>query len=444
MKKVRQVLGFSAAAVVIMLAVGCNSPNLFKEYDDESFLGIDSLSDDEWTLMPDHDFESGTDVDDYMDFSLYSSSGGPNGGAAYRLEIKNLLRNGDFSDGTATGWYFYDYDAGPDTDPLATDNVGAAITTTTPGLETMDGNFLRFTLADSDRIGLIFDNSNDSSGEGYVSSFLDPDTYIHGMSYVFSYRYRTATVLTSYHQEDWNGTSSTLDAQGFQALGGSDGSGYDRGEHNYNYFPPLDPDEIIDSTDSEGNYNISYNIITADNSSNMDSYFLAANGNIDDVTFVRDSSGDFDLRLRLKMTLDHRSDLDMIPGYYKFSVYVKAENSGTNNVFEADRVELGINGYDEENEMAVEDTQVFYKTSALHDLYSQSGDDFEGWDSSSWTKLSIASDQLIQLPDISKDYVMELTISPSNPGSSDASWNRLDAGSILIAEPTLKYSDSPW
>ena len=444
MNKSIRFIGITAAAGLFLW--GCSAGDFFGEYSGESFLTTSSLADDQWQLMPDFSFETGTTVNDYMDFSLDSASGGPNGGPSYRLEIKNLLANGDFDDGTSTGWYFYDFSAGPDTDPLATDYVDATITTTT-GSNTMDGNFLRFTLSDTDRLGVIFDNTNDTSGESYVSAFLNTDTYIDNKSYVFSYRYRTASVLTSYYQDNWDGSTEDLDAQEFQALGGTDGSADNKGEQNYNYFPPLDPDEITDSTDENGNYNINYNVITADNSTEMDSYFFAASGNIDDVTFVRDSSGNFDLRLKLQLKIDHRSDLDLIPGYYKFSLYVKEENSGTSNVFEADRVELGITGYDlvsdELNSSPY--TRVFYKSSSLHNLYSQSGEDFQGgWDSSSWTQLSFASDELFQLPDISDDYVMELTISPSNPGNSDASWNRLDAGSILIAEPTLEYSDSPW
>ncbi len=432
MKRLKQILGLSAAAAAV-LATGCSSPDLFSEYDDESFLSTTSLSSESWQLMPDYDFETGTNADDYMDFSQVSSSGGPDGGPVYRLEIRNLLANGDFEDGTAAGWYHYD---GTTMNDPAT---GSGEVQMNEGSYTLDNNTLYFDTTSLYRLGIVFNNTNDSSGLSYNSAFINPDTYVDGMSYVYSYSYRTASVISSYFEDNWAGDTTDLPSSSFQALGGTDGSDNDRSYSNYNYFPPLDPD-LAEAQN--------YNVITADNSSDMDSFFFTSTstqaGYIDDVTFVRDSQGDFDLRLRLKLDIDHRSDLDLIPGYYRFSVYVKAENSATNNVFDADRVELGINGYDEDNNMSYEGTQVYYKTSTLHNLYSQSGDSFQGNWSSSWVKLVFETDQTVQLPDISTDPVMELTISPSNPGSSDNAWNRLDAGSILIAEPTLEYSDGPW
>lgn len=431
MNKALQVLGFSAAAA--LLAAGCSSPSLFNEYKNESFLTTASLRDDAWQLMPDYSFESGTSVSDYMDFSLDSSSGGPNGGPSYRLEIKNLLANGDFENGTANGWYHYDGTGVPGgvNDPA----TGSAEAQMNEPSQSMDGaNYLYFSTTANYRLGLVLNNANNVN---YNSALINPNTYIDGKLYVFGFNYR-AYDLTAYYEQNWDGTTLSLTDTSYQYKGGINGTDVNPG-FNYNYAPPLDPDL------AEANNG---NVFTADNSSGADTLFFTSDtiqtAYIDNVTVVRDTSGDFDLRLRLKLNIDHRSDLDLIAGYYRFSVYVKAENSGTNNVFEADRVELGINGYDTDNQMSYEKTKVFYKTSALHNLYSQSGDSFQGDWSSGWTQLVFETNQTVQLPDISADSVMELTISPSNPGSSDNGWNRLDAGSILIAEPSLEYSDGPW
>ena len=432
MKKALQILGISAATA--LMAAGCSSPSLFSEYSDESFLSRSSFSDDAWQLMPDYDFESGTSATDYMAYSKVSSSGGPDGGPVYRLEIKNLLKNGDFEDGNGVDWFHYD-------EPSQTFNADAGTTVPTDfqvsdafgvNLE-LDNYTAYFNISRDETIGIILSNN------GTNDAFRNPDTYITDKNYVFSYDYR-AISLSSYFEPNWTTSSgNALGSYEFEVLGGPSGSDEGRSLDNYNYFPPLDPSSASASQQ---------NLIKAQNDTDTDVFIIATDspqsGYIDNITFVRDTDGDFDLRLRLKMDINHRSDLDLIPGYYKFSVYVKAENSGTNNVFDADRVELGINGYDDDNSMLVEDTMVFYKTSELHNLYSQSGESFQGNWSSSWVQLSFASDQLIQLPDISENPVMELTISPSNPGTSDVGWNRLDAGSILISEPTLEYSDTPW
>ena len=84
------------------------------------------------------------------------------------------------------------------------------------------------------------------------------------------------------------------------------------------------------------------------------------------------------------------------------------------------------------------------KTQALADEFATSTGTFSGDWSSKWVQLVLESTNLVQLPNVSADSVFELTISPSNPGSSDSSWNRLSPGTILITEPKLEYSETPW
>jgi hypothetical protein len=323
-KGMKRFIGMLAVATAVILTLTCKAPDLFSEYDGQSFLSTTSLQSDTWKLMPDYTFETSTSAADYMDYDIVSSSGGPNGGPVYRLEIKNLLK-------------------------------------------------------------------------------------------------------------------IVLDTYSFLGSGGPGGSSTDTNLLIRNAFPALDP--VL--AEAKGQ-----NLFTAKNTTAQDTWVIASDGPqsgyIDNVRVVRDIQSDFDLRLRMKLNFDHRQDLELIPGYYRFSVSVKQETIGAANIFHSDRVELSINGYDIENKMNVLDSQVFYKTQELHDLYSQSGDPFSGDWSSEWVSLTLASNQTIQVPNFSENPVMELTISPSNPGSSDAGWNRLSAGSILISEPILEYSDKPW
>ena len=89
--------------------------------------------------------------------------------------------------------------------------------------------------------------------------------------------------------------------------------------------------------------------------------------------------------------------------------------------------------------MNLDEQQVYYKTQPLHNLYSQSGESWSGDWSSGWVQLVLETSTTVQLPNYSDSHVMELTISPSNPGSSDAGWNRLSPGSIQISNPTLEF-----
>jgi hypothetical protein len=104
----KRFIGMLAVTTAVVLTLTCKAPDLFSEYDGQSFLSTTSLQSDTWKLMPDYTFDTSTSAADYMDYTLVSSTGGPNGGPVYRLEIKNLLKNGDFETGDAPDWFLYD------------------------------------------------------------------------------------------------------------------------------------------------------------------------------------------------------------------------------------------------------------------------------------------------------------------------------------------------
>jgi len=417
MKRFLGTAALSTAAAILMFA--CKAPDLFSEYDEESFLSSTSLQSDNWQLMPDYTFETGTTAADYMDFSQVSSSGGPDGGPVYRLEIKNLLKNGDFETGSILPWSTYNISTG-------------SLSIINSGTYAIDNDTARYSLG-----------SNEWAYIKMASAFVEPNTYIPNSSYKFKYDYRTGSPVNLFFVPQWD-TSSTDPQLGdyslYSAYGGSGGSSNFPSETIRNSYPSLDP-TIVDTKIT--------NVFTASTIVADDTLSFAGTaqgGSFDNFRIVRSPKGDFDLKLRLKMNIDHNPDIDIIPGFYKFSVWVKQENvSAMTNVFNADRVELGIQAYDTENKQNVSDFKVFYMTQTLSDLYSLETDGgFSGNWSGDWVELVLASQFTFQVPDISADPVMELTISPSNPGIKDNSWNRLTAGSILIADPRLEYSPTSW
>lgn len=428
MKRVILILGISAA---LLLLFSCDE-QLFTEYDGQSFLSTTSLQTDSWELMPDYSFVSGTSSTDYMDFSLDSSTGGPNGGPSYRLEIKNLLKNGDFETGSTTEpWFLYN----SSTKVIDTGDIPGTLEIINSGSYEIDNKTVRINLSTNERAKIVF-----------TDALINSNTYAPNKSYFFKYDYRTGSPLNIFYIPQWDSSTTEPDLGDFyyfQSFGGIGGSSDLQDISIRNTYPPLDP-TVTESRSPNRITASGYDVLL-----NTDSLTFAGSsqgGSYDNMRIIRSPEGEFDLKLRLKMNQDHRTDLQLISGYYRFSVWVKeADLSAVNNCFHADRIELGIQGYDSENQLNVEDYQVFYETQLLSDLYSlRDGGSYSGDWSSGWTQLILASEKNIQLPDISEETIMELTISPSNPGITDNSWNRLSAGSILISEPVLEYSSTPW
>ncbi len=401
----------------------CNLDPSFSEYEGEDFLSQTSWSD--WELMPDYTFETGTTAGDYMDFSPVPGETGPNGGEVYRLEIKNLLKNGDFSDGASTlPWKYYDAYA----PALPTTTIP---NTTIMEIVTSNGDYK----ADFN----IYSDGGTIDERLLInpySDFIQPLTYIGGKIYLFSFNYELNSdtdKLHLYFFKNWIYTDTSL-------------SSFNYITEDLTNYPSL----TIPEPDPENPENITPNYFTSSESGFENDYLGFAKvstqlGKFDDFTIIRSPDSDFDLRLRLKLNVDHRSDLELISGYYRFSIWVKeADLSALANKYHSDRVELGIRGYDEENQLNVDDVKVFYKTQALKDEFATTSGTYSGDWSSDWVELVFESENLIQLPNVSTTPVFEISISPSNPGGSDSSWNRLAPGTILIAEPTLEYSETPW
>ncbi len=413
---------------VFLLMTGCQEPDYFGEYEGINLLGSSSLAD--WQLMPDYSFETGTSAVDYMKYTPETGQAGPHAGPVYRLEIKNLINNGDFENGTSEPWFFSEAPFSSKTSP-ATGSAQVSIISSGPSV--LEDNTLYFeNLNKNQQLGFA------CPGPAGSSSFVKPETYIYGKNYIFSYDYRIERFQRALFRPHWSSSNSEKE---YKAYGGENGTISTTGGMEKNHFPPLDI-EIAEGTNAN-------NFDAAVPGAGEENCWVIAlsdtqKGSLDNFKVVRNTLGNFDLRLRLKLYLKNNNGLDLIPGYYRFSIYVKEESSPADNSFPADRIELGIKSQDDPNKKNVEDYQVYYKTVTLHNLYAQDGRSHQGWDSSGWTRLTLASSQLLQIPGNSDEPVMELSISPSNPGSSDSGWNRLNPGVILIADPQLEYSATPW
>ena len=284
MKRFIRTLTVITALIIIS---GCQE-QLFTEYDGQSFVARGMISaPDNWELMPDYTFETGTNALDYMDFYEFSANGGPSNAPIYVLEIKNLLLNGDFEDGTNS------------TNPWST--TGTALLNNYTGVNQIDSNTTYFETAASERVYAQL-----------PTDLVNASTYISGKNYVFGYSYRTASVIRMFFEPDWAG-GTNYDIYDYLAYGGTNGSQSNVGITNLNVYPPLD----AALADANGP-----NVFTAQNTALDDAFSFTSDSPVkayfDNFTIVRDSEGDFDMRLKLKLDLDHRSDLKLISGYYRF------------------------------------------------------------------------------------------------------------------------------
>ena len=138
---------------------------------------------------------------------------------------------------------------------------------------------------------------------------------------------------------------------------------------------------------------------------------------IDDFRLVRT---DTPLSLRIQLPYSDTGRLDLIEGWYTFSVYVRDDPTvdddlypNVYNRFAAQTVTVGIE----------EGLQLFDDSEA-------------GVDWSGWTLLSFEIFKQIDPPDDPSEIVLELSITSADIVTA----NKLDSGSILITAPRLEFS----
>ncbi len=358
------------------LLTGC-SYDYFTRYDSKDLIQHLSLAD--WTLSV-----STT----YMDYSTVTAavagtSGLPDAAAAiYRIENLNLVPDGDFEATTPdtnsfpAGWDNSNADAGDgvesgspiDGQALRFDEgIGEYLTydvnTISDGAITDSNYLLRFDLS-GDNTGNYYFRIEDTSGSGNVTTYsanlLQKDT-------VFSF------------PSDFSSISLT--------------------------------EFLIHTADSEI-FQINLSDVT-----------LQA-GYIDNFRIVK-SDQDQNISIEIPYYDESRVDsLDLISGWYRFSVRVKADpNAGVSNTFAADAVSLSISSLDDEGLASRANSLAF------------SASDYSSF--SEWTEIYIDAELQITVPYWEDTAVIKLQISP---GDITAGASGIDSGSILVSTPELYYS----
>ena len=157
---------------------------------------------------------------------------------------------------------------------------------------------------------------------------------------------------------------------------------------------------------------------------NRDDSEYVQSGYIDNIRVVKSDQSQV-LSILLPYTDESRVDnLELISGWYRFSIYVKADpQTGSGNRFDADAVTLGIQAIDDDG-VAGSSKSLCFNASE----YSSFSD---------WTQVYLDANLQIDAPADASTNVIKLSISPccTVSGALEA-----DAGSILISTPALEFS----
>jgi hypothetical protein len=147
-------------------------------------------------------------------------------------------------------------------------------------------------------------------------------------------------------------------------------------------------------------------------------------GYIDDVRVVKSDQMQHLQRLLPYTDTGRVDSLELISGWYRFSIWVKADpGAGSNNRFSSDAATLTISALDNDGIGGSSKSLCF------------SASDYSSF--TNWTKIYIDTELQIDAPASSDDNVIQLFICPccSIGGARGA-----DTGSILISSPSLEYS----
>ncbi len=303
----------------------------------------------------------------YMNVEAVAGQSYTDGSQAYRLEIKNLLPNGDFDASTVGS-----------ADPSWITSVITGSSSVVNGA--IKGNTLSFSLPNAEL--LSYDLKT-----GLQDGFVAGGTYLVS----FDYKLDPETLLPlSYN----NGSSD------YQTWSVTSGTAFPKpGEEEADFFAHQSIDYFSINTISTG---------------------VALTGYLDNVRVARIDNTD-GITCEIPFSLQGRPDL--IPGTYRFSVYVKADPAaGAANRFPAAGVSISVDGFPESGVTSVE-------PAVAHPTDS-------GADWSSWTKVSgDFTETWIPNHSAPGTPILRLTIAATD--MSGGSRTR-DVGSLLIARPMLE------
>jgi hypothetical protein len=374
----RRILLFFAL-ILSLLFFTCDDEG-FGEYEGVNLISEHTLS--EWVL------DQTTPYMEYADISgTVSPPAAYPGNSVYRLEILNLINNGDFNSGSPAPW----------------DDGGTALTFEVINTGTIiDSNTFHFvTNANNAIISLNLSTASDG--------------YIQGARYLLRYDYRTGS--NGIRFEYSNGTFDE-ETRTWKIYGGAEGANI----NPYFTINPFPNNYLVgDVPDITVGASAAYSYVFGSYSSGLQQ---SHEGFIDNVKLIRT-----DISQRIRIVLNSTTDTvePLISGWYRFSVYVLNDISAItqNNRFAAGGVTLSIisGAY---NEITSSLTTTEYSGTS----YFTDGTDGD-W--SSWTELYV--DLFIQFD--SGDGV-ELSICPMNI-SQDLN---IDSGVLIISSPSfVMYPD---
>ena len=356
-------LALGLVLLPLFLLFSCNTSDLFEEYRGVNLISSYAFDSAGWTKDRSESY--------YMNFESVTAaeagttSGLPDGAAIYRLEIPNLMPDGDFETTTAgslpAGW----------SDTGGTNQVAAT------GIY---GQSLAYDIDNTQRLNFTLSTVADSfSANGY---------------YLIRFLLNQPAAVFDYH----DGTSSSFLAKPWKLAGLS----------GVTAFPTTEDDpEILAQTG--GTFSI--NDIAQTES-------IVQSGKLDNFRVVRT---DISNTVSLNVPYQETDRLDLLPGTYRFSVYIKQEPASNisptvKNRFPATGITLQIEG-----------TPDYISNGYAYAVHYPTD---EGVDWSSWTQISVDIHGLN--PSSQPDVGIDVSITPNDI-------NDKDVGSILIASPSLEF-----
>lgn len=389
----------SIAGVVSFAALylfSCKPAEHFGEYRDVNLISEKGFNSGVWVPDPEEAY--------YMNFEEVTAAeagtteGLPSGASIYRLEIPNLLPNGDFEE-SAVGTGLPDKwstSGTPDVEIIDP-------TTATLGNSeyAINNNTLYFDIvAKRTRLDFQLNHSQNGLADGFVTG----GTYlirfdIKATEYtVFGYNNGTE----DFPEKAWTfPNSETLDTRTF-------------------------PSALIDpmiTAESDDSLYFSIGVFDEDIQQSQLAY-------IDNIRIIRTDIDQF-LRYPLPIEEEDGSRPPLVDGYYTFSLYVKEDPSHTkanataSNRFPAVGVTLQLS-LKKGGELQEITMPVVYRP------------DDEEADWSQWSRISITTNKAFGVTrfDSDEEVRLELMISPTD---TTMAGNYKDAGSVLIASPSLEY-----
>ena len=357
------ILVLCAAALITFSCSNGNDP--FEEYRGVNLIEGTGFDAGEWTADRSESY--------YMNFEAVTAAdaggttGLPDGAAVYRLEVPNLMPDGDFESTSA----------GPLPTPTGWSATGGTNQIVSPGIY---GQSLEYNITETQMVDFTLSNLADG--------------FIANKYYLIRFVLEASSAVFDYH----NGVAS-LNAPWILA-----------GLSGITAFPTANDDPEILAISSGGTFSIN----TPGTGSSVQG------GQLDNFRIIRT---DIPYGLRLQVPSIQEGRPELIPGTYRFSVYIKQEDSASvtpavKNRFRSAGVTLQIKGpHDSVSDFTV--------ATAFHP-------DDEDADWTSWQLISTDIEDLYPSAKEEPNNAVTLSIYPTDVYD-------LDIGSVLIAAPSLEF-----